>query len=211
MNMEEIKCVICNDKLNGNRRKFCSSKCSGKYSYQNNKEKINTNTYYRQLYKGISRKIKLLELRNLEGCEKCGYLNNYAALDFHHKQESEKEFSLDIRTLSNKSWVKILKEFEKCSVLCSNCHREHHNPELSVANDIFNYIERVKKFNACLDCFKIIDTKASRCKSCSNEIKRTVNRPSKDILLKEVEELGYSATGRKYGVSDNSIRKWLKN
>ena len=26
-----------------------------------------------------------------------------------------------------------------------------------------------------------------------------------------MEELGYSATGRKYGVSDNAIRKWLKN
>jgi transposase-like protein len=25
-----------------------------------------------------------------------------------------------------------------------------------------------------------------------------------------VENIGYSATGRKYGVSDNSIRKWIK-
>jgi transposase-like protein len=25
-----------------------------------------------------------------------------------------------------------------------------------------------------------------------------------------VDQLGYSATGRKYGVSDNAIRKWLK-
>jgi transposase-like protein len=28
--------------------------------------------------------------------------------------------------------------------------------------------------------------------------------------LNEVNELGYSSTGRKYGVSDNSIRKWIK-
>ena len=26
----------------------------------------------------------------------------------------------------------------------------------------------------------------------------------------EIKKLGYSGTGRKYGVSDNSIRKWLK-
>jgi transposase-like protein len=31
-----------------------------------------------------------------------------------------------------------------------------------------------------------------------------------EILLKDIEELGYSGTGRKYGVSDNSIRKWIK-
>lgn len=37
-----------------------------------------------------------------------------------------------------------------------------------------------------------------------------MDRPSLDQLLKEVSELGYSATGRKYNVSDNSIRKWIK-
>jgi len=41
-------------------------------------------------------------------------------------------------------------------------------------------------------------------------LRRTVERPNKDQLLKEIKENGYCATGRKYGVSDNSIRKWLK-
>jgi len=27
----------------------------------------------------------------------------------------------------------------------------------------------------------------------------------------DVKNLGYTGTGKKYGVSDNSIRKWLKN
>lgn len=40
---------------------------------------------------------------------------------------------------------------------------------------------------------------------------RKVDRPSLDILLEEVERLCFSATGRKYGVSDNAIRKWIKN
>lgn len=39
---------------------------------------------------------------------------------------------------------------------------------------------------------------------------RRATRPNKDILLLEVEELGFVGVGRKYGVSDNSIRKWLK-
>jgi hypothetical protein len=41
--------------------------------------------------------------------------------------------------------------------------------------------------------------------------KRKVVRPNKETLIKDVEENGYLATGRKYGVSDNSIRKWLNN
>jgi hypothetical protein len=39
---------------------------------------------------------------------------------------------------------------------------------------------------------------------------RKVKRPEFDSLKKEVNELGYSGTGRKYGVSDNAIRKWIK-
>jgi transposase-like protein len=29
-------------------------------------------------------------------------------------------------------------------------------------------------------------------------------------LLNEIDKLGYSAVGRKYGVSDNAVRKWVK-
>ncbi len=35
-------------------------------------------------------------------------------------------------------------------------------------------------------------------------------RPSLESLVSDVESLGYRKTGRKYGVSDNSIRKWIK-
>lgn len=44
-----------------------------------------------------------------------------------------------------------------------------------------------------------------------NNIKqRRVGRPSYETLKQEVNELGFVGTGKKYGVSDNSIRKWLK-
>jgi hypothetical protein len=39
---------------------------------------------------------------------------------------------------------------------------------------------------------------------------RRVKRPSREQLLKEIEESNYCAVGRKYGVSDNAIRKWVK-
>lgn len=39
---------------------------------------------------------------------------------------------------------------------------------------------------------------------------RRVQRPSRKVLLQELEATSYSAVGRKYGVSDNAIRKWVR-
>jgi hypothetical protein len=39
---------------------------------------------------------------------------------------------------------------------------------------------------------------------------RKVERPGHSQLLREVQELGYVAVGRKYGVSDNAVRKWMR-
>lgn len=39
--------------------------------------------------------------------------------------------------------------------------------------------------------------------------KRKIDRPPLSTLLQEIEMMGYCATGRKYGVSDNAIRKWV--
>lgn len=40
--------------------------------------------------------------------------------------------------------------------------------------------------------------------------RRKVDRPPYPHLVREVNALGYLATGRRYGVSDNAIRKWLR-
>ena len=45
---------------------------------------------------------------------------------------------------------------------------------------------------------------------CFNIKQRKVERPSLEQLKEDIENIGYSGTGRKYGVSDNSIRKWIK-
>ncbi|MEX1141231.1 MAG: hypothetical protein WD993_05200 [Thermoleophilaceae bacterium] len=39
--------------------------------------------------------------------------------------------------------------------------------------------------------------------------RRKVERPSKQQLLADLEHMSYRAVGRKYGVSDNAVRKWL--
>jgi hypothetical protein len=39
---------------------------------------------------------------------------------------------------------------------------------------------------------------------------RRVERPPYEQLMREIEETSYLAVGRKYGVSDNAIRKWVR-
>jgi len=40
--------------------------------------------------------------------------------------------------------------------------------------------------------------------------RKVTKRPQYNVLMREVEQLGYKGTGRKYGVSDNAIRKWIR-
>lgn len=39
---------------------------------------------------------------------------------------------------------------------------------------------------------------------------RKVDRPPYEQLLEEIEATSYRAVGRKYGVSDNAVRKWVR-
>lgn len=68
--------------------------------------------------------------------------------------------------------------------------------------------KKLKTKNTC-SCGKIIKSKSKMCVKCTQLKRRIVERPDKKILLKEVTKLGYLGTGKKYGVSDNTIRKWL--
>lgn len=58
-------------------------------------------------------------------CESCGYDKCIAALDFHHIDESEKDFGIAAKGYT-RSWEKTKIELDKCLMLCANCHREHH-------------------------------------------------------------------------------------
>ena len=59
-------------------------------------------------------------------CSKCGDSRWYV-LDFHH--ERDKDTIVSTMHGQGKSKNSILEEIKKCSVLCSNCHRELHFKE----------------------------------------------------------------------------------
>jgi len=119
-----MKCIICKNKLSGKQSKFCSKKC--KNSFYNS----TIQSYTNQRIKGFERKKQLVkEFGNK--CSKCSYAKNYTALEFHHIDPTLKSFVLDMRSLSNRSMIKIKEEVKKCILVCSNCHQEIHYPNYS--------------------------------------------------------------------------------
>ena len=72
------------------------------------------------------RKLKDMAIKYKGGkCEKCGYNKCNGALDFHHLNPLEKDFSIS-STGTTKSFERITKELDKCILVCANCHREIH-------------------------------------------------------------------------------------
>lgn len=101
---------------------------------------------------------------------------------------------------------------ENLRILCPNCNATlptHCGKNIKDKKETKRKIKKEKKFNYC-ECGEIIRNNSKQCINCYNKQQRKIKRPSYQQLLKDIEELGYSGTGRKYGVSDNSIRKWKK-
>lgn len=68
-------------------------------------------------------KKKLIEYKGGK-CELCGYSKCERALEFHHTNPNEKDFSISGRSLS---FDKLKNEVDKCMLVCSNCHSEIHD------------------------------------------------------------------------------------
>lgn len=116
-------------------------------------------------------------------------------------------------------------------ILCPNCHSQtdtycSKNNNISKTSelrlerysnkdnyeDIIKLVKKkreIKEKNLC-ECGKQIKNKSKKCNNCHLLSLRKVERPTIEQLEIEIKELGYRGTGRKYGVSDNAIRKWLK-
>jgi len=98
-------------------------------------------------------------------------------------------------------------ELSNLRILCGHCHSQ--TPTFRGRKNKKRY-KKYKKTYICKQCGKIKENKSLICRSCYNINQRNLIRPDKKILLKEIKESNYCSVGRKYGVSDNCIRKWLK-
>lgn len=80
-------------------------------------------------------------------CIKCGWRGNQAALQFHHKNPSRKDFI--VGNVANKNWEKIKIELKKCILLCANCHSIEHSTKNNIIflKEALNYKGRKLDFD----------------------------------------------------------------
>ena len=71
------------------------------------------------------RKIISTQLKEQYGgaCAACGYDKCTSALEFDHLDPKTKDFGI---AMVRSDRAKVLKEAEKCLLLCCRCHRERH-------------------------------------------------------------------------------------
>lgn len=91
--------------------------------YKNNH--LKQKAYYTN--KVRNNKTKMLEYKGHK-CLDCGGQFHPVAMDFHHRDGTEKSDSLAyLKKMID--WDRIKAELDKCDLLCSNCHRIRHHAE----------------------------------------------------------------------------------
>jgi 5-methylcytosine-specific restriction endonuclease McrA len=121
---------------------------------------------------------------------------------------------------------------ENLKLLCSNCHSQtktwkrkksslktnvkaQRKSSKSKTNKIkINELENGKKevrIKTACQCGNFKNRKAKQCVQCARKKQERINWLSAPELKSLVKEIGYSAAGRQLGVTDNAIRKRLKN
>jgi len=149
---------------------------------------VENSTYSRHLLKPRLIEEGLLE----EICESCGIGSEW----------NGEPLSLQLDHING---VNDDNRFDNLRFLCPNCHSQ---------TETFGARNHKKKDKPkCRDCGGKVSerSKSGLCIKCNGKANRKADRPSKDILLSQVKELGYVGTGKMYGVSDNAVRKWLKS
>jgi len=131
--MDTKRCSCC--RLDKPKSEFNKSG-SGLQSYCKVCNKERMRQYYQEnrqehIASAISRKLATVEansrlyqeIKSRSKCSLCPEADP-ACLDFHHVQDKDKQIADGIRC--GWKWSRVVKEMEKCVILCANCHRKLH-------------------------------------------------------------------------------------
>lgn len=90
----------------------------------------------------LTRGMFLAKIKEQRGgrCVRCGYNKCIKALEFHHIDPSQKDF-----TISNDHFklLDAIEESKKCILICSNCHKELHDNLWNIEDLNFEESEEV--------------------------------------------------------------------
>lgn len=118
----EGHCSYCQSPVKTSSR-YCSNYCKGRFSYESRKdlERASGGDYV----VSWRRRTKKKAVEQHGGrCLRCGYNACIRSLQFHHKDPSQKDFTISGKSVS---WDRITQELDKCVLLCANCHGEIHS------------------------------------------------------------------------------------
>lgn len=94
----------------------CWSKRHRKYYRSNHKYFMEKNKRQKERLRAVLRKLKD------RPCADCGGRFPYCAMDFDHRERTKK-----LGVIAQMAWTgqmaKVIRETEKCDVVCANCHR----------------------------------------------------------------------------------------
>ena len=140
-------------------------------------------------------RIKLIEdgIKKNE-CENCNlnkWCGNQIPLELHH---------VDGNKLNN--------SLTNLQILCPNCHAltSNHAGKKNKKNPEDKAI--YKRTKLC-ECGELIKKTSKQCLKCYHDNLRKLKNVNIEELNSDVKLIGYLATGRKYGVSDTTIKKYL--
>lgn len=167
-------------------------------------------------------------------CEICGYDKCIEALEFHHIEKSEKDFS--IGELGYKNIEELKKEADKCLLVCANCHREIHSKQAAEKEKeeakrilenkqkfgekpkieeekLISYIELglkrpeiAQKFGVSISTLRRFMSNHGINLNRRKIIEQKINVPTKEELLEMREKgLSYAKIGKQTGWSRNYI------
>lgn len=170
-------------------------------------------------------KLRLIEFKGGK-CKVCSYdkVRYPRAFVFHHRDPLQKDFGIGG---SRRPFAEMVREVEKCDLLCVRCHAEAHDePFVPERQKLHNaWIKRTPRQRhpsserrRCPQCKKVFECYTSSSKECCSvkcARRRITRRPPKSRLIRDVTtrsngRTSWCAIGRKYGVSDSAVRKWAR-
>ena len=169
------------------------------------KEGINIHKFENYQQDKITSSIQLISLQNKNVELQIEKETKLKQLDYDH-QVKMKQIENNFKLKENDQQIK-LKELELQIEQARSVAQVDRDSKLGLS--ISN--QKIKK---CLDCDKLVLKRTTRCSEC--EYKRRFlsnknNRPSYEQLLLDSETMSYVQMGKKYSVTDNAVRKWMKS
>lgn len=196
------KCAYwnCDKRVTGSGR-YCSRRCS------------------QNALVSIRRKeLKMLAVEYLGGkCVRCGYSGCVDVFDFHHTDPTQKEFSIS-KYGHTYSFDRVKVELDKCELLCSNCHREHHfehDNGKTILSEVLKKRKRAETLQGrstskCVVCGNMTKNKMFCSRKCYKQDKSKSIPPLKTLYRLYRQYGSVVKVGKHFGVSDNAVRKWFK-